>query len=248
MEKLCTTCKCDKPLFEFSKNASAKDGLQSRCKPCARAGTADYARRNAEKVRANKAEFRNQPENKEKMRAYLAEYCERNAEKLKAAKAANYQANKAKRNAASKAYAERNKELVSEQGRARYEANRERLKAAAAARYAENGEEIRAKQIARHAARPERRRAVDQRMRAKRMSAPGSHTAADIKALMKLQRGLCVGCRCDIRVDFHVDHIEPLAKGGSNDRTNLQLLCPTCNRSKHARSPVEFMQSRGFLL
>ena len=34
---------------------------------------------------------------------------------------------------------------------------------------------------------------------------------------------------------YHVDHIRALADGGANDRTNLQLLCPTCNIKKGAR-------------
>ena len=42
--------------------------------------------------------------------------------------------------------------------------------------------------------------------------------------------------------------IKPLARGGTNQRTNLQLLCPPCNLSKSAKDPIDFMQSRGFLL
>lgn len=45
-----------------------------------------------------------------------------------------------------------------------------------------------------------------------------------------------------------MDHIMPLALGGTNTDDNIQLLCPTCNRSKHAKHPVDFMQQRGFLL
>lgn len=41
---------------------------------------------------------------------------------------------------------------------------------------------------------------------------------------------------------------KPLARGGTNQRTNLQLLCPPCNLSKSAKDPIDFMQSRGFLL
>ena len=32
---------------------------------------------------------------------------------------------------------------------------------------------------------------------------------------------------------LHVDHIKPVAKGGTNDLSNLQTLCEDCNRSKY---------------
>ena len=39
----------------------------------------------------------------------------------------------------------------------------------------------------------------------------------------------------DNAVVGHVDHIKPLAHGGSNDITNFQALCPKCNLSKSAK-------------
>ncbi|WP_329767411.1 HNH endonuclease [Bacillus nitratireducens] len=35
---------------------------------------------------------------------------------------------------------------------------------------------------------------------------------------------------------MHIDHIVPLQLFGSNDASNFQLLCETCNTSKGARS------------
>jgi 5-methylcytosine-specific restriction endonuclease McrA len=34
------------------------------------------------------------------------------------------------------------------------------------------------------------------------------------------------------RVKLHVDHIEPVSKGGSNDLENLHTLCESCNLGK----------------
>lgn len=40
---------------------------------------------------------------------------------------------------------------------------------------------------------------------------------------------------------FHIDHIVPKSKCGTNDEYNLQLLCATCNRSKRDMSMDEFL-------
>ena len=32
---------------------------------------------------------------------------------------------------------------------------------------------------------------------------------------------------------LHVDHIVPVAKGGTNDLSNLQILCEACNKAKY---------------
>lgn len=83
---------------------------------------------------------------------------------------------------------------------------------------------------------------------ARKRCAVGSFNGADIGRLAKLQRHRCAVCRVSVRHGFHVDHIIPLARGGSNDPANLQLLCAPCNQSKGAKDPHDFMRSRGFLL
>lgn len=69
-----------------------------------------------------------------------------------------------------------------------------------------------------------------------------------INRLLVKQRGMCAICHRDITTKFHVDHVIPLALGGTNNSQNLQLLCPSCNLSKGAKHPIAFMQQKGKLL
>jgi hypothetical protein len=51
----------------------------------------------------------------------------------------------------------------------------------------------------------------------------------------------CLACGADLReVKWHIDHIYPRARGGSDDPTNLQILCASCNCSKGARTMGEW--------
>lgn len=69
-----------------------------------------------------------------------------------------------------------------------------------------------------------------------------------VDRLLKLQRGKCVCCNQPLGDDYHLDHIMPLHLGGTNTDNNIQLLRSTCNLQKYTKHPVDFMQSRGFLL
>jgi 5-methylcytosine-specific restriction endonuclease McrA len=86
--------------------------------------------------------------------------------------------------------------------------------------------------------------------KAKRRGASGSFSAEDISDLMRNQHGRCAmpNCRKKLNDDFQIDHITPIKRGGSNRRNNLQLLCPTCNRKKGARDPLEYARSLDLLL
>jgi 5-methylcytosine-specific restriction endonuclease McrA len=91
-------------------------------------------------------------------------------------------------------------------------------------------------------------RAYIHRRRALLLSAEGSHTAQDIKEIYAAQKGRCAYCKIKVGDKYHVDHIQPLIKGGSNDKRNLQICCPTCNNRKHAKDPIAFAQELGLLL
>lgn len=94
---------------------------------------------------------------------------------------------------------------------------------------------------------PDKVNARNRNRKALKKRAAGKHTADDIAAIFKAQRGRCGCCRIKLK-KYHVDHIIALSKGGRNDPSNLQLLCASCNSSKRAKDPIDFMQERGMLL
>ena len=95
---------------------------------------------------------------------------------------------------------------------------------------------------------PEKCKIQKKNEKAKRRGAEGSFNKNDIEQILKQQKHKCAVCKCCIKTKFHVDHIKPIARGGSNDRKNLQILCPPCNMKKGAKDPIDFMQGNGFLL
>jgi hypothetical protein len=58
-------------------------------------------------------------------------------------------------------------------------------------------------------------------------------------AVLKRDNYKCIGCGAspsiDHQVELEVDHIQPVAKGGTNDPENLQTLCRKCNQGKKDR-------------
>jgi hypothetical protein len=59
--------------------------------------------------------------------------------------------------------------------------------------------------------------------------------------VLKRAGGRCELCGESARnVQIDVDHIIPRSKGGSNDATNLQALCRTCNAQKRDRDDTDF--------
>lgn len=123
-------------------------------------------------------------------------------------------------------------------------------KARVAAWKAANPERAKAAQKAWREANAIARRSAAAVRRARQSGSPDRYTKADIEFLLNLQRSKCAHswCRSPLRKKYHIDHIKPLAIGGSNGRKNLQLLCAPCNLRKGPKHPVDFAQQNGALL
>ena len=237
--KACTKCGIEKPLSCFSKRSSSKDGLRYDCKEC----VALHAKSDEEKAKQSKrsAKYYAKPE----VKAAKADY---NAQRMLDPEF------RRKREEYAVAYYSKPEKMAMKLARDR----RYMAKPLAKARYKEWAQsylsrpDVKERRIqikhAWHRANPLARVSHEANRRARKKAAGGKHTAADIKQLFRLQRGKCACCHVSIADGYHVDHIQPLALGGSNDKANLQLLCPTCNLRKSAKHPVDFMRETGRLL
>ncbi len=115
-------------------------------------------------------------------------------------------------------------------------------------RYAENPEKHREKSRRYAKENPEVAATHARNRRAKIREAEGFHTTEDVNEILVRQRHRCAFCGTSIRKAYDVDHIVPISKGGSNWPSNLQCLCPTCNRQKNNLDPFVFARRKGKLL
>lgn len=218
--KFCKKCQCETERHKFG-----------HCKPCTNARSAAWKKANPERAKENKA-------------AWLAANPERNKEN----RAAWLETNRDIANAKSRA----NKKANPEREKANYAAwkakHPEIGKARSAAWRAANPDREKSNHKAWRAANPEAYKIHNQNRRALKVGNGGVLSKGLSAKLFKLQKGKCACCGIPLGDKYHLDHIMPLSLGGSNTDDNMQLLRQRCNNQKHAKHPVDFMQSRGFLL
>jgi len=92
---------------------------------------------------------------------------------------------------------------------------------------------------------PHKVREFNQRRKSKSV---GRLPNGTVEKIGNAQNWKCPICTVSIKDKYHVDHVLPVAKGGKHVPLNIQLLCPDCNLRKSAKDPIDYMQSRGFLL
>lgn len=227
MHKVCIRCGIKKEASLFGKSPAHKnkDGIRQPCKEC------------------RKIE-RDSPEEKEKSRIRGKKYRMANKDRKAFADSEYYKNNKSRIQEYLRNYYEKNKEKIKDRAREYVRTNSEANKIKCVIWYRRNTE--RAKEYYRktYPLRKEQFNAYSRTRRSRKRNAEGFHTEADIKELFVNQGGKCNGCLDDLyktgKQKYHVDHIIPLSRGGNNWPTNLQLLCPSCNLSKHDKTQEEW--------
>jgi 5-methylcytosine-specific restriction endonuclease McrA len=211
--KTCSKCGSEYPATKDFFYWRKDRGLQSVCKPC-----------HISKVMETCGEW--QRNNREKMHGYYAKY---------------HAANKDR---AHEYYLE-NKAKYDEQRRARREADplgfRVRGNAYSRSWRKRNPEAVKQSWARWYSENREYEATRQENKRARRMNATGSFSEDDVRFIHDYQDGRCFYCLEPVGDGFHRDHFVPLAKGGTNDWTNIVVSCPSCNFSKKDKLPEDYL-------
>jgi hypothetical protein len=127
------------------------------------------------------------------------------------------------------------------------DANPEKAAASHAKWRAENPEKVKEHNRTWPKLNPDKKRSKDHRRRAQKLQSGESFSASDIREILAAQKHKCAYCSKSIRKKYHIDHITPLAKGGSNGRKNIQLTCVDCNLEKWSHDPLVFARKKGLI-
>lgn len=241
--KTCPRCDVAKPLDEYYKMKCGKDGLQRTCKVCTKAVNDVWKAANKARIKERMAEYRS--ETREHRRIYNRSWERRNRDNNLERRRRWYVKNIHSEHLRDRKYKQANRARINLDRRETYHLRKERSNANSRAWYEANKSASSQRGKAWRAANPHAARVHNGTRRSRRN---GRLSGNIVARLMKLQRGMCACCRQPLGANYHLDHIMPLALGGTNTDDNVQLLRQRCNNQKHAKHPVDFMQSRGFLL
>src|SRR5215213_2640007 len=144
-------------------------------------------------------------------------------------------ANLPNRVGARRKYQEEHKEEISEYKKRWAADNEEKVAASKLAYYEREREEVIARSKKWTEDNPEKVSQAKANNRRKRRAARhaslGSFTAEEFKALCEGYGNRCLACG-GAEAALEADHVVPLTKGGSDDISNIQPLCGSCNRKK----------------
>ncbi len=218
MEKFCYACRFVKPLVDFNRNKTKKDGLSDVCRPCNR----EQMKRWAEK-------------NRERKRQMDRDYAAANRERARTKTRLWGLANPGRKKASDRAYVETNREKVRQQSAAYRAENREKILAQKRTYQIENRDRLLEKQKAWKAANKGKVLAnVAFRKARKKQATPPWPTKEQRREMRDLYETAEL-FRTNLNEDFHVDHIIPINHPlvcGLHVPWNLQILTAADNLQK----------------
>lgn len=93
---------------------------------------------------------------------------------------------------------------------------------------------------------PEKRKAIKSRRRARTHGNGGSYTAEQLQECINFFNGCCAYTGEVLAKEYHIDHIKPLANGGTNFIHNLVPATPKANLSKGAKDLEEWYKQQEY--
>lgn len=231
--KRCTKCGTELPatLEYFCARKDAKSGFVSWCRDCQRENSRRWYVENTEHVREKSRQWHSS--NPDKARDKNQKWKARNRDKTREQSRRWRRENREKALEKTRRWYAENTDRARELNRIWRTANPDRFRELNRRWYIEN---------------PERVATKNRNRRARLRDAEGAHTAADIAAQLKRQRGKCYYCGVKMIQQRGkpnsqtVDHVVPLDKGGRNSPDNLVIACLKCNCSKQDKLPHEWTQ------
>jgi 5-methylcytosine-specific restriction endonuclease McrA len=223
--KMCARCRETKPLEDFPKNRCKPDGYDATCKACRSEYAREYRLNNPERF----ARYRQQQveTNIENLRKSNRDWYARNREAVMA------RTNEWRRNNPEKvkAIAERRRKTHSDRVKAEQRKSKQRAYAADPQKFIERA-------LAWTKQNPDAYRAIKRRRKArKRGSQEGAHSAQEWQELKARYDYRCLCCgKQEPEIELTVDHVVPVALGGSDHISNIQPLCRSCNSSKWTKT------------
>jgi 5-methylcytosine-specific restriction endonuclease McrA len=178
----------------------------------------EYHRLHREEIRTQQQEYAGRPDVQERRREYMKGWRERNPDRLRRYGLMYRVKNTDRKRQYCREWEERNKE-------------RRRLRKRITARVwrADNPESLKLYRKRREA-----------RARASEQAGRPTFTSADVRWRLAIQKQRCYWCKKRVGDSYHIDHIIPLSRGGSNSRENICVACAPCNLSKGSKMPEEF--------
>jgi len=220
--KVCSNPECGwKPLSEFHPRRllgiPVGDGYKARCKECFRA--------QARAERAAKIE-----EYREKERKYV----ESKKDHYRELKRSHQKTHPEKYDEALRKYRETHREEINTKARERRQQDLEYYREIGRNSYERHAEERRQYSLEYYKRFPEKSVAANNRRRALKLAAKGSHTEKEWQDLKAFYNFKCLKCgKQEPEVKLTRDHVLPLTEGGSDSISNIQPLCARCNSKKN---------------